>query len=64
MTSIHVIADKISLNIGLITALNKMVWSITNVAPEDTPALKSVLSLGEVLETELNNLYESIKGEL
>ena len=44
MTNIHVIADKISLNIGLITALNKMAWSITNVAPEDTAALKSVLS--------------------
>ena len=41
-----------------------MAWSITNVAPEDTAALKSVLSLGEILETELNTLYNSIKGEL
>lgn len=64
MTNIHVIADKISLSIGLTTALNKMAWSIAGVAPEDTKALNSVLSLGEVLETELNTLYNSIKGDL
>ena len=64
MTNIHIIADKISLSVGLATALNKMAWSIANVAPEDTAALKSVLSLGEILETELNTLYNSIKEEL
>lgn len=64
MTNIHIIADKISLSIGLVTALNKMTWSIAGVAPEDTKALNSVLSLGEVLEAELNALYNSIKGDL
>ncbi len=58
------IADKISLSIGLTTALNKMAWGIESIPPAYTPAFNSVLAVGEVLEAELNNLYDSIKGDL
>lgn len=58
------IADKISLSIGLTTALNKMAWGIESIAHEHTQAFNSVLAIGEVLEGELNNLYDSIKEDL
>ena len=58
------IADKISLSIGLSTALNRMAWSIESTYPEYTQAFNSVLAVGEVLEAELNSLYDGIKGEL
>lgn len=58
------IADKISLSIGLSTALNRMAWSIESTHPEYTQAFNSVLAIGEVLECTLNSLYDGIKGEL
>lgn len=64
MADMTQIADKISLSIGLMTALNSMAWKIESIAPEYTQAFNSVLAVGEVLENELNTLYDSIKGEL
>lgn len=64
MANMTQIADKISLSIGLTTALNRMAWGIESIAPEYTQAFNSVLAVGEVLENELNTLYDSIKGDL
>lgn len=64
MTDITYIADKISLSIGLTTALNKMAWGIESTYPEYTQAFNSVLAIGEVLECTLNSLYDGIKGDL
>lgn len=64
MINLTYIADKISLSIGLTTALNKMAWGIESISHEHTLAFNSVLAVGEVLEAELNNLYDSIKGDL
>lgn len=64
MADIVQIADKISLSIGLTTALNRMAWGIESIEPEYTQAFNSVLAIGEVLENTLNNLYDGIKGEL
>jgi len=64
MIDIAMLADKIKVSIGLTTALNNMAWAIENIKPEYTTAYNSVLAVGEVLESELNNLYDSIKGDL
>ena len=64
MADITQIADKISLSIGLTTALNRMAWSIESIQPEYTETFNSVLAVGEVLENTLNSLYNGIKGEL
>ena len=64
MADIVKIADQISLSIGLTRALNRMAWGIESIAPEYTQAFNSVLAVGEVLETELNKLYDSLQGEL
>ena len=41
-----------------------MAWGIESIAHEHTQAFNSVLAIGEVLEGELNNLYDSIKEDL
>lgn len=64
MADMTQIADKISLSIGLTTALNRMAWGIESIAPEYTQAFNSVLAVGEVLESELNKLYNSLQEDL
>lgn len=64
MADIVQIADKISLSIGLTTALNRMAWSIEGIQPEYSQAFNSVLAVGEVLENTLNSLYAGIQEDL
>ena len=57
-------SDKILNCIGLMNALNFMAWKIEGVEPEYKEAFNSVLSLGECLNTELRNIYNTVQTEL
>lgn len=64
MINLQETSDKLLSCIGLTNALNCMAWKIEGVEPECREAFNSVLSIGECLDTELRNIFNSVQMEV
>lgn len=64
MINLQNTSDKLLSCIGLTNALNCMAWKIEGVEPEFREAFNSVLSIGECLDTELRNIFNSVQTEV
>ena len=64
MINLQETSDKLLSWRGLTNALNCMAWKIEGVEPEFREAFNSVLSIGECLDTELRNLFNSVQTEV
>ena len=64
MINLQDTSDKLLSCIGLMHALNYMVWKIEGVGSEYREVFNSVLSIGEYLEMDLHNIYSTVQMEL
>lgn len=63
MINIEFIRDKIVKNIGLMTALDKMLWTVS-IPQNQRVEFNAILAISDCLAEELNALYELVRGEV
>lgn len=63
MINIEIIRDKIVRNIGLMTALDKMLWAVS-IPKNQRIEFNAILAISDCLSSELHELYDIVKTEI